>query len=173
MKGKHVIISSLLLASTTLLSSCGGSTQKINYAYFNTNQAPVDSVDKNAQAQLAETAASVDQSLQQLSAIKVATHPGIPMSAPANAAQLGLTQMVSINWHGPAESILKQIAKVGHYKLRILGTRPQIPVLVNINAKNVPLATVLRNVSYQVATKGTIETYPKDRVIELRYKENA
>ena len=173
MKGKLIILNTLLLAGTIGLTSCGDGTQKIDYAYFNTNQAPVDSVDKNAQAQLAETATSVNQSLQQLSAIKMATHPGIPVSAPANAKQLGLTQMVSVNWHGPAESILKQIAKVGHYKFQVLGTRPNIPVLVNINDKNVPLANVLRDVAYQISTQGTVETYPKSRIIELRYKKNA
>ena len=119
--------------------------------------------------QLAEAAASVDSSLQQLSEIQVATHPDVNIGTPENAKTLGMTQITSINWTGPIEPLLQHIATMSHYTLHIVGNPPAIPVLINLNKKNEVLATILRNITYQAAKQATITTYPKKHVIELRY----
>ena len=156
-----------------ILTSCSddssSSAQPINYSYFTTDTVLVNGVDKNAQAELAETAQSVNSSLQQLSAIDMATHPDVKMPAPPNAKQLGMDQIVSVSWNGPVEPILKKIADVSNYKLSVLGDEPNIPVLVNVNYQNTPLADVLRDITYQVADKATITVYPASKTLELRY----
>jgi defect-in-organelle-trafficking protein DotD len=91
------------------------------------------------------------------------------MPVPVNAAQVGMAQIVSVSWNGPAAALLKQIAEGSHYKLQILGTAPSIPLVVNVNADNQPLADILRDVTYQVAKEASVKLYPKQRIIELRY----
>ena len=172
MKIKSFFALSLFLLALLALSGCSSDTPTVNYSYFTTDTVPINSVDQNAQAELAETAQAVNDSLQQLSAIQLATHPNVPMPAPIDAQAVGMNQIVSVSWNGPVEPILKKIAETSNYQLNILGDSPNIPVLVNVNYQNVPLAEVLRDITYQVSGKATITVYPASKVIELQYFKN-
>ncbi len=166
------IVIALSLLLTALLTACSKKTD-INYAYITTDSAPVTAVDQNAQAQLAEAAVSVDKSLQELSAIKIATHPQIHLAPPVSPAQLGMEEISSIDWTGPIEPLLKKIAVASQYRLKVLGTPPAIPIIVTVNATDQPLADILRDVTFQAQNKAGIVVYPgktpASRVIELRY----
>lgn len=155
-----------------LLAGCASDSKKIvdlNLKYVNAKNAPVNTIDKQAQAQLAQAATSVGDSLQQLSAIQVATHPTAKLGSPVNAHAVGLAQQASLNWTGPVKPLLKHIAKAGHYKLHVIGKTPSVPIVVAVDAKNQTLAQILRNVKYQVSNRATILLYPKAKIIELRY----
>lgn len=151
-----------------LLAGC--TTHKyITYSYITTGSAPIPTTNKNAQAQLAEAATSVGHSLQKMSAIQLATHPKAKLPPPLNPAMIGMAQQTSLDWNGPIEPLLNRIAKASHYKLRVLGRKPAIPILVTINANNVPLADILRNAKFQSEKKANITLYPATKIIELRY----
>lgn len=158
----------LILPLVLLLAGC--STEKhLTYSYITTNSAPSASIDKNAQTQLADAANSVNHSLQQMSSIDKATHPKAKIKAPMNPKQIGMEQQTSLNWNGPIEPLLRRIAQASNYKLRVLGQRHAIPVMVSIDENNVPLATILRNATYQVEKKANVVVYPSTKTIELRY----
>ena len=167
---RSALIALLTSLATLTLSGCGPDNRNsLVLKYITTDSAPVPAVDKNAQEQIAQAAASVSQNIQNLDAMVVATHKDVRMPAPVNASEVGMAQIVSVTWHGPAAALLKQIAEGSHYKLKILGTAPSIPLVVNVNADNQPLADILRDVTYQVAKEASVKLYPKQRIIELRY----
>ncbi len=162
----------LALLPIALLTGCSQEQPKfvdLSLKYITTDSAPEPSVDEKAQAQLAEAAQAVNQSLQQLSAIQIATHPDVKMPQPVDAAAIGMNQQTSIDWTGPVEPLLAKIAKASQYKLRVLGVKPAVPVIVSINAVEQELATILRDTTYQAALKSRIKVYPKTKTIELRY----
>ncbi len=157
----------LLPLSFSLL---GCTTHKeLTYSYITTDSAPVKVGNANAQAQLAETSVDVGHSLQQMSAIDKAIHPKTKISEPMNPATIGMAQQTSLNWDGPIEPLLNKVASASHYKVRVLGKEPAIPVLVAIDKHNVPLATILRDATYQIEKKADIKVYPATKTIELRY----
>lgn len=163
-------ITLVALLATLGLTGCG--PEHHNYMllkYVTADSAPVQAVDKNAQAEIAQAASSVSNSLQNLDAMVIATHKHVNMPVPVNATAVDMAQIVSITWHGPVQPLLKQIAKASNYHLNVLGTPPSIPLLVNINATNETLADVLRDATYQVAKSATVSLYPTKRMIELRY----
>lgn len=162
------------MSATLLLAGCASDSKRIvdlNLNYVTANSVPTNSVDKNAQAELADAASSVNQSLQQLSAIQMAKNPNIKIPT-IDAAKTGMTQQTSIDWNGPVEPILQKIADSTGYKLKTLGVKPAIDTLVTINAENETMADVLRNITYQVEKKASITVYPSTKVIELRYIAN-
>ncbi len=124
-----------------------------------------------AAIQLAEAANSVSQSLYQLAAVEKAATPRKPEKLP-DPASYGMGNLVSVDWTGPVAAILQRIAKVSHYKLRIIGTEPAIPILVSITAENEPIGNILRNAAYQAHQRAQVIVYPKQKVIELRYVKN-
>jgi defect in organelle trafficking protein DotD len=121
---------------------------------------------------LSDSAQSIDQSLQELSAMERADHPAIKMPNPLNPEMIGMAQIISIDWNGPIEPLLKKLTELTHYRLHILGTRPAIPIIVSITKHQVPLAEVVRDANFQCQRHANVAVYAANRVIELRYARN-
>jgi len=123
-------------------------------------------------ASLAEASFSVSRAISSLSETAQAAHPLPPLDPPPNPASYGMAGLTSIDWSGPVEPLVREIAKVTGYRVRVLGTRPAIPVLVSVYDKNMMVADILRDVGFQCGRRATVVIYPESRVIELRYAKN-
>lgn len=122
-----------------------------------------------ASASLAEASYSVSRSIVSLSETAQAAHP-IPNLGPApNPMSYGMSGLTSVDWSGPIEPLVRQLAKTANYRVRVLGRAPSIPVLVTIYDKNMMLADIFRDVGYQAGRRATLIVYPEERVVELRY----
>lgn len=128
-----------------------------------------DTVAKDAETKLAESAASVSTSLQQLAEIERASHPQARLPSPPVPEMIGMAQLATIEWSGPIGPLVGKIAAASHYKVRTLGHPPAIPILVSISAKSTPLADILRDATFQCGSKANIVVYPASKTIELRY----
>lgn len=171
MMKKNLLKLLIFLSIFILLASCSSKkTVDLNLKYITTDSVPVQSDDKPAQAQVAEAATAVGQSLQELSAMQMALHPQTKLGNPVNPNAIGMGKLASVAWTGPVKPLLKKIAQATGYQLNVIGKEPQIPVLVSLNMHNVPIATILRNVIYQVVTKANVVVYSNKRIIELRYR---
>lgn len=126
----------------------------------------------DAEIKLAEAAVSVSKSLDCLAEIEKAAHPCLRLPPPIDGCRIGLGCCASVDWVGPVEPLVRRIAQASNYCVRVLGKNPPIPAIVSINAKNIPLSDILRNVSLQIHKKGCIVVYPGSHVIELRYTNN-
>lgn len=150
---------SYLLVSFILLTGCASSEQ---HAVTKTTASDP------ASAQLAEAATSISQSLYKLAAVEKAATPRKLAKLP-EPDSYGMGNLVSVDWTGPIAAILKKIAVLTHYKLRVIGTEPSIPIVVSVTAENEPIGNVIRNAAYQAHKRAQVMLYPKQRVIELRY----
>ncbi len=124
------------------------------------------------ESSLAEASFSVSRSIVDLAETEQAAHPGLNYEPPPSPASYGMGGLTTIDWSGPVEPLLKQIANASNYRLRTLGTPPAIPVLVTVNAKNVMLGDILRDTGYQCGKRASVLVFPNSRVIELRYAKN-
>jgi len=124
---------------------------------------------RTAELQLATTADSINKSLQELAQIDRAIHPQAKIPSPLNPDMIGMGQLGSVDWNGPIGPLVKKIAEATNYKLNVLGTRPAIPILVSVSAKDTPLADILRDAGFQCGKKANIVVYPASKIIELRY----
>lgn len=125
-----------------------------------------------SEASLAEASYSVSRSVVDLAETAQAAHPLPALAPPPSPATYGMAGLTTVDWSGPVEALLKQMATASNYRLRVLGTAPGIPVLVTVYSKNVMLGDVLRDVGYQCGRRATVVVYPETRVIELRYAKN-
>lgn len=173
MQFNKLIIIPILIA-TAALAGCANESAKqvnLNLRYMTADSAPVNTRNTNAQAQVAQAATSVDSSLQELSAIQIATHKGVKLSKPKRARK-GMAKQASLQWNGPVEPVVRRIAAASGYKLYVLGNKPAIAIIVNVNARNQSLAQILRNITFQAASAATIKVYSGRRnIIELRYNK--
>lgn len=166
MKIKNIVF---IAAGALLLTGCAETVKnEVNLHYVAVNKAPAEMENQDAQVQLAEAAASVGKSLQQLSAMQMAIAPKTDLPD-IDAQSTGMTQIASIDFYGPVLPLLEQIAKATGYKVHVLGDAPPIPVIISIAVNNQVMADILRNVAYQAHNKASITVNPAKRIIELRY----
>ncbi len=126
----------------------------------------------HANVALAEASGSVSQSLTELGATEQAANPPQSVSSPPNPSSYGMGMTTSIDWNGPVQPIVQQIANATHYKLKVLGKAPSIPVIVSVDAKNKPMGDVLRNIGYQTGKRANVVVFPSSHTIELRYEKS-
>lgn len=124
------------------------------------------------ESSLAEASYSVSRSLVDLAETAEAAHPLPALSPPPSPASYGMGALTTIDWSGPVEPLVRQIARISGYRVRVLGTAPAIPVLVTIYAKNTMLGDILRDVGYQCGRRASVIVFPESLVIEIRYAKN-
>jgi defect in organelle trafficking protein DotD len=127
---------------------------------------------ENADISLAEASYTVSRSISGLSETAQAAHPLPTLVAPPNPASYGMAGLTSVDWSGPVEPLVREIAKSTDYRLRVLGRSPGIPIIVTIYTKNTMIADILRDVGYQCGRRATVVVFPESRTIELRYAKN-
>lgn len=123
-------------------------------------------------ASLAEASYSVSRSIVDLAETAQAAHPLPDLAPPPSPATYGMGGLATIDWSGPVEPLVRQVARASNYRVRVLGTPPAIPVLVTIYTKNTMLGDILRDIGYQCGRRASVVVYPESRVIELRYAKN-
>jgi len=123
-----------------------------------------------AHIKLAEAAASVSHSLEQLAEIEVAVHPSAELPPPPNPARIGMERLASVDWTGPVEPLVRKIAKASHYKLRVVGRQRATETIVSITEKDTPLADILHNIAFQAQRRVRIKIRPGRRLIVLYQK---
>jgi defect-in-organelle-trafficking protein DotD len=168
MKAKIFILVAmgLSLAACCGNGPCGSSYRKnLNDMYVLQANANV----AKAEQQLAEAATSINYSLQELASMQKAVYPAAKLPDLPDANRIGMGRFASIDWTGPVEPLVRNVAAVTNYKVRVLGKNPAIPIIVSITARNQPVAVILRNAAYQAGNRANIVVYPNSRVIELRY----
>lgn len=124
------------------------------------------------QASLAEASYTVSRDISDLAETAEAAHPLPDLAPPPAPASYGMGGQTTIDWSGPVEPLVNQIARASDYRVRVLGTPPAIPVLVTIYSKNQMLGDILRDVGYQCGRRASVVVFPNSRVIELRYAKN-
>lgn len=158
-------ILAVCLISGILISGCTNHVRTKTQIFY-----PMDSGSVNAHTKISEAAVSASTSLNELAEIEKATHPKAKLKPPPDPDSIGLGTLASIDWTGPIEPLIMQLARIGHYKYRVLGKRPAIPVIVAIDAVNIPIADMIRDANFQANQKADVVVYPSSRTIELRYR---
>lgn len=144
---------------SALLVGCAGTFRK----------PPVNNPSDDATIKLAEAAVSVSDSMLEMARIeKVITPPNKDNTLTIPNAY-NMQARASVDWSGPIEELTTRVAKSAHFKLRVLGKAPAVPVLISLSVKDVSLAELLRDIDYQAGKKANIHVYPNSQVVELRY----
>lgn len=150
----------LLLLASALIAGC---------ATGNYKKPPYNAPSDDASIKLAEAANSVSDSMLQMARVeKVIRPPGKDNSLTIPNAY-NLQARASVDWAGPIGELTSRIAKAAHYRVRVLGKEPAVPVLISINIQDESLAEILRDIDYQAGKKAYIHVYPNSQVVELRY----
>ena len=117
---------------------------------------------------LAEAADKASNALETLAAVEAAQAPAVAVQPIHNAPQ-ELRRAMTINWIGPADQVLKQIAARASYTFITVGDAPPLPLVVSIDAENKPVIELLRDVGLQLGLRADVKVDSVRKMVELHY----
>ena len=120
---------------------------------------------------LADAADRAASAMELLAAIENERTP-VELAPLAANAPTQLRRSMSVDWVGPAEPLIKQIADRASYEFFLSGAEPTLPIVVNISARNRPVIEILRDLGLQIGDRGTLKVDANEEVIELSYAPN-
>jgi defect-in-organelle-trafficking protein DotD len=130
---------------------------------------PFNAPSDDATIKLVEAANSISDSMLEMAKVEKEVRPPRHDNILAIPNSYNLQARASVDWSGPIEELTARIAKAAHYRIRVIGKEPAVPVLISVNIKNQSLAEILRDIDYQAGKKASIHVYPNSQVVELRY----
>lgn len=149
----------IFIMLSSLLTGCAGGFRK----------PPMNDPSDDASIKLAEAASSVSDSMLEMARVEKVITPPTKDNTLTIPNAYNLQTRATVDWSGPVEELTLRIARAAHFRLRVLGKEPSIPVLISLSTKDESLAEILRNIDYQAGRKATIHVYPNSQVVELRY----
>lgn len=162
------LLSAIAITSSFVLTACTSSRNDMAPQQLN-NPSSLTQVSDAAADQIAEAASSVSKSLTNLEAVERANMAPQAAKQYPNIAAVSIPGNSSIDWNGPIEPLVRQIAKATQYRVSIVGAAPITPIIVTVHQEQATNADILRNAALQAGARATIVTDPAKKVITLRY----
>ncbi len=117
---------------------------------------------------LADAADRASVALETLAAVEQSRTPQASVSPVADAPP-ELRRAVTVNWVGPAEPILRQMADRAGYAFQTLGVPPVTPLVVSVDVENTPVIDVMRSIGLQLGARSKVHVNGRTRTVELHY----
>ena len=161
---KNFMVFSALVLSILGLSGCGSSTY---HKTMKRDPQVVASPDK-VSLMLAQAADKASNALESLAAVEQSRAPAVSVQ-PVHNAPPELQRAITVNWIGPADQLVKKLADRASYSFLVVGDRPPVPVVVNVDAENKPVIEVLRSTGLQLGVRGDVKVDSTRKMVELHY----
>ncbi len=164
----------MILAVALSLGACADK----DFSWGMTSSSPED-VNPNERAyaaqtdpvalRIAESADKAASALQDLARVEKTRRPPKPEPAITNAPD-ELQQMVTVEWVGGAEALIRNLASRLNYDVVVIGGAPKVPVVVRVNQRDRTIIEALRTVGEQATEYLDLVVDPPARSMEIRYK---
>lgn len=119
---------------------------------------------------IAESADKAASALQDLARVEQTRRPPLP-EPPTLASNEELNNLVTIDWTGGAEELVRNLASRLKYDVVVTGSAPIVPVVVNIHQRDRSVVEALRNIGEQATEFMDLVVDPQLHKIEVRYKK--
>ena len=118
---------------------------------------------------LTDVACAVQDSLRTLAASKEPYIQNAINTDPLVTPEGGMGIRTTLDWSGPIEPLLYELAHMSRYDVKVLGPSPAIPVVVTVMGEQRCIADLIKDAGLQAARRANVVVYPASRIIELRY----
>lgn len=117
---------------------------------------------------LADAADRATRALETLATVEQ-VRSGVPRVATIPNAPRELKRGVTVEWNGPAEAMIKALSAKTGYSYKEFGSRPPVPMVVNVKATNRPAIEVFRDIGLQLGARANLKVDANRRAVELFY----
>ncbi|MCE6959680.1 DotD/TraH family lipoprotein [Cereibacter sphaeroides] len=131
---------------------------------------PIAEIDARI-AEAVETSANANRAIAEVevaTAAPVRSGPA-PLPPPGVVLPPEAVQPVTVDWQGPIETFLQDMANRAGYSFKSSGRRPANPMMITITANDEPLFGVIRRAGIMSHGYADIAFNPSGKVIDIRY----
>lgn len=183
MRISSFIKNTTILSSLVLLSACAADGNNMENDKFVTSydsQVTMYSPDSaavdpknlaNDRENMVATGMEINSSLTDLEKIERYNKQRIIKVKDEDMASIGLGKRVFVDWTGPVEPLLSEIAAYTNYKFKVVGLSPAIPVIITVVSSDIEVGDIVRTAHLQARERADVVIYPRSKTIELRYFE--
>jgi defect-in-organelle-trafficking protein DotD len=162
---KNIYLKSIIcLVLCSSLPGCNSALSK--NTDYNLSKTPINN---DIAAELVAAAKSIESSLAQLARNQDDNLIPLLNTAPLVTPEGGMSGTADIDWTGPIEPLVRKLADMTDYKIKVLGNAPGIPIIISISQEKAVIADILKNAGMQAGKRANIVVFPANRVIEVRY----
>lgn len=158
------LTTTICLVLCASLTGCNSALRK--NSTYNVSKTPVNT---DIASELVAAAKSIESSLALLARNQDDNNIPLLNTAPLLTPEGGMSGAADIEWTGPIEPLVRKLADMTDYKLKVLGNAPAIPIIVSISQEKAVIADILKNAGMQAGKRANIVVFPANRVIEVRY----
>jgi len=172
MNGRIWMYASCLSLSAVVFSGCMQSSPNWDESESSVELLPSPQSSQYVDKALALQIASLEDSLKNFSNFFLFQDEEIklPQRQLLSSHQIVLNRNIFIDWAGPVEQLVAELADLTGYQSQIIGAAPVIPSLVTLNHHHIKVLDVIRDVALQIHHKADLVVYPDEQLIELRYR---
>lgn len=160
--------SKTIIFSILICSLLGCSSALKQNTYTSSTKVPYNSV---VEQELVAAAKKIETSLALLANSREDNVVPLLNTTPLITPEGGMGGTADIDWTGPIEPLVRKLANMTDYKVKVLGNSPAIPVIVSISQDCAVIADILKNAGMQAGKRANIVVFPANRVIEIRYAQ--
>lgn len=117
---------------------------------------------------LADAADRAAKSLEKLAAVESARTP-VDLPPLVAGAPPELRRSITVEWAGPVEPLVQQLANRAGYHFQLSGSDPAIALIVEVTAFRKPIIEVLRDVGLQLGDRAQVHVDAQAEKIEVVY----
>jgi defect-in-organelle-trafficking protein DotD len=150
----------LTVVLTAGLSACAPMTPRVDHQMVATPD-PVA-------LRLASAVDRASAALQTLASVEQARNPGVGIQTVPHAPQ-ELRRIVTVDWVGPIEPMLRQLADRAGYAFQVNGDQPPAPVVITLQVRQKTVIEVLRDAGLQAGTRADVTVDANAKIVELNY----
>lgn len=163
---RHLLSIVVFLTAAAALSGCG--MTGIDFS----NKTPQLVAKPDAvSAMLADAADRAASSLEKLAAVEYERSPGVAIG-PIGNAPIEMRRAMTVQWVGPVEPIVKNLANRANYSFLLVGSAPPIPIVVSVDATNMPVIEILRDIGLQIGMRADVRVDGPRKIVEIHYAPN-
>lgn len=131
---------------------------------------PIEEIDQII-ADAVEVSASSNRAIAEVEvAVAAPTRPGpLAQVPPTVVLPPEAIQPITVDWQGPLEPLIQDLAARAGYSFRMTGRAPANARMISVVANEEPLFGIIRRVGAMVHDHADIAFNPSTRTIELRY----
>ncbi|MFA4994550.1 MAG: DotD/TraH family lipoprotein [Bdellovibrionales bacterium] len=119
---------------------------------------------------LAQAADKAAKALDSIANIEQQKYPSAkPLETDYANAAPGVLQPVTLRWSGPIEQVARVLAERAGMRFRALGRKPDVALVVNVDAYQQPILHVLRDIGLQAGSRADLSVNQNEGVVEVRY----
>lgn len=118
---------------------------------------------------LARSADRASRAQETLAQVERARTEPAPPSLDVTGLPAELRRPATMTWSGPGAEAARETAGLIGYDFRIVGNAPGSPPMVNVNARDVPVAKILEDIGLQVQGIAQVVVDANTKRVEFRY----